>query len=48
MSEAVTPNPVLTGGICTPASIEVGTRSNPTATYPPLAIEMVLHYLPLL
>ena len=38
MSEAVTPNPVLTGGICTPASIEVGTRSNPTATYPPLAI----------
>ena len=38
MSEAVTPNPVLTGGICTPASIEVGTRSNPTATYLPLAI----------
>ena len=32
------PNPVLTGGIASPASIEVMTRTNPTATYPPLAI----------
>ncbi len=32
------PNPSIIGGIASPASIELQTRSNPTATYPPLPI----------